>query len=104
MSVLEIIKTVAEPNSEPPFRFPRHHEQPKLRSNSTSILDMSGSLLSSTEIERIVQHAFNDVLEIVAPRGLYILDKNANLMTLDEVSMIVKIHLAKKSMINSSNQ
>ena len=51
-----------------------------------------------------MKRAFNDALEIVAPLGLNILDKNGNPMTSDEVSMIVKIHLEKTSMINSSNQ
>ena len=46
LSVLETFKTGAESNSEFPFRFPRHHKQPKLGSNSTSILHMSVSLLS----------------------------------------------------------
>ena len=104
LSVLETIKTGAESNSEFPFRFPRHHKQPKFESNSTSTLHTSRSLLSSSELERIVKRSFNDALEIVAPLGINILDNNGNLATLNEVSMIVKIHLEKTSMINSSNQ
>jgi hypothetical protein len=103
LSVLQPIKSEAESDPSFPFRFPRHHKQPKLGRNFTAGVRISKSF-SSNEIEQIVQCAFTDACALVAPLGINTLDKNGNPITLDEVSIIIKAHSEKTTKINDNSQ